>query len=97
MTTVGVSRLKARMSEYIRSVKRGEELIVTERGRPVARISPAAPADGDEEKRLQTLEKAGIVRHGAGGLPRGFWKLPRPRDSKGLVRKALLEEREEGR
>ena len=97
MTTVGVSRLKAKISEYIRSVKRGEELIITERGRPVARISPAAPAEGDEEKRLQSLEKAGVVRRGSRTLPRGFWKLPRPRDSKGLVRRALIEDREEGR
>jgi len=87
MTNRGGFAPQGKISEYLRSVKRGEELIVTERGKPVARISPAALADGDEGRRLQALEKAGIVRRGAGGLPRGFWKLPRPRDSRGLVRK----------
>lgn len=97
MATVAVSRLKARLSEFLVKVKRGEELIVTERGKPVARIVPVTPADEAEERRLERLEKAGVLRRGSGRLPRGFWKWPRPKDPRGLVLKALLEEREEGR
>ena len=44
--------------------------------------------------RLRDLERQGLIRLGTGRLPRNFWKLPRPRDPKGRVLKALLEERD---
>jgi len=37
---VGVRELKARLSEHLARVKEGAVVIVTERGRPVARLSP---------------------------------------------------------
>lgn len=48
MTRVGVARLKAELSEYLRKVKRGKEVIVYDRDTPIARIVPyeAAPARG---------------------------------------------------
>ncbi|MGH7793748.1 MAG: type II toxin-antitoxin system Phd/YefM family antitoxin [Candidatus Binatia bacterium] len=96
MKTATVSKLKASLSEYLRQVKAGEEVLVTERGRPIAKLTPAAvsailPQD------LAELEKQGIVRIGTGKLPKNFWSLPRPKDPKGLVLKSLLQEREEGR
>ncbi len=42
MKTTTVSKLKASLSEYLRSVKAGEEVLVTERGRPIAKLTPAA-------------------------------------------------------
>ena len=39
---VYVSTLKARLSEFLRLVKSGETILVTERGRPVALLSPVA-------------------------------------------------------
>lgn len=39
---VGVRELKAKLSEYLTRVAAGEELTVTDRGRPVARIVPFA-------------------------------------------------------
>ena len=41
MTTVAVRELKNRLSEYLRKVKAGERVVITERGRPVAVISAA--------------------------------------------------------
>jgi prevent-host-death family protein len=41
MKTATVSKLKASLSEYLRRVKAGEEVLVTERGRPIAKLSPA--------------------------------------------------------
>ncbi len=43
MSKVGVAELKAKLSEHLRSVKRGEELVVYDRNEPVARIIPFAP------------------------------------------------------
>jgi hypothetical protein len=46
---------------------------------------------------LRDLERQGLIRLGTGRLPRDFWNLPRARDSRGAVLKALLDERESGR
>jgi prevent-host-death family protein len=91
-----VSKLKASLSEFLRRVKAGEEVLVTERGRVVARLSPPATGVALPEA-LRELERRGLVRVGAGRLPKNFWRMPRPRDPKGLVMKALLEERAESR
>ena len=40
MTTVGVRELKNRLSSYLRRVKQGEEVSVTERGMVIARLVP---------------------------------------------------------
>lgn len=38
--TTGIRDLKAHLSEYLERVRGGEEIVVTDRGRPVARIVP---------------------------------------------------------
>jgi prevent-host-death family protein len=91
-----VSKLKASLSEYLRRVKAGEEVLVTERGRTIARLVPVARSDTLPDD-LREMERQGLVRMGEGKLPKTFWKLPRPRDPKGLVVKAVLSEREHGR
>ena len=68
MATVGVRELKARLSEYLKRVGRGERIIVTERGRPVAVIGPAAGSALTE--RLEAMLRSGRARW-AGGKPRG--------------------------
>ena len=95
MKTATVLKLKASLNEYLRSVKAGEEIMITERGRPIAKLTPTkdpvALAD-----RLAEMEKHGLIKLGSGKLPKGFWNLPRPKDPKGLVAKAALQEREQG-
>jgi prevent-host-death family protein len=93
--TTGVADLKARLSLYLRRVKAGEEILVTERGVPIARLVPVGDRaeSGDE---LAELERQGLLRIGTGRLPSGFWKLPRGRDPHGLVRGAVDDERSEG-
>jgi antitoxin (DNA-binding transcriptional repressor) of toxin-antitoxin stability system len=41
MKAVGVKSLKARLSEYLRSVKSGETILVTERDEVIAELRPA--------------------------------------------------------
>lgn len=45
MDSVGVRELRQNLSVYLRRVKEGESLVVTERGREVARLTPSGPAD----------------------------------------------------
>ena len=64
MTTVSISELKANLSRYVRKVRRGGEVQVLDRGRPVARLVPAT-ADGEEAR--ERLITQGVVRPGRGG------------------------------
>lgn len=91
--SAAVAELKAHLSRFLRRVKAGEEIVITERNVPVARIVPVPVATDD---RLRALERQGLVRMGTGKLPKDFWKRPRGKDEKGLVRAAVAEEREEG-
>jgi prevent-host-death family protein len=96
MKTATVLKLKASLGDYLKSVKAGEEIMITERGRPIAKLSPTKTLDAAAE-RLIEMERHGLIKLGSGKLPKGFWKLPRPKDAKGLVSKAVSQEREQGR
>ena len=61
MRRVAISELKAKLSEYLKAVRAGEEVIVTDRGKPVARLAPISGAD-DTESRLRGLFRAGLAR-----------------------------------
>lgn len=52
MKTVKIAELKNHLSEHLRSVEAGNEIIVTDRNRPIARIIPHAPV----ERRLRISE-----------------------------------------
>lgn len=96
MKTTAISDLKAHLSDYINQVKAGAEVLVTDRGRPVARI---VPISGRSRPRgaLAKMETRGLIKLGTGKLPRDFWTMPRGEDPQGSVLKAFLEERETGR
>jgi prevent-host-death family protein len=96
MPTAAVSDLKARLSEYLKRVKGGAEILITDRGKPVARLIPVSRANIKREGLLQ-MEKEGLIKVGSGKLPKDFWSMPRPEDPNGAVLSALLEERKGGR
>ncbi|MGH2443833.1 MAG: type II toxin-antitoxin system Phd/YefM family antitoxin [Chloroflexota bacterium] len=97
MTQVGIAELKARLSEYLVRVQDGEEIIVADRGRPVARLVPLVPRDtAEEDDHLRELERRGLVRVGSSVLPAAIWELERPQDSDRGVRAALEADRAEG-
>jgi prevent-host-death family protein len=55
---VGTRELKNKLSEYMRRVKAGETIIVTERGKAIGQIVPVKPT---LEERLQTMVDAGLA------------------------------------
>jgi prevent-host-death family protein len=63
MSTVGVKELKDRLTQYLRHTKQGEEVIVTERGTPIALIQPIKSADkaASLEAKLARLAAQGTV------------------------------------
>ena len=96
METTTVSQLKTALSAYLRRVKTGEEVLITEHGRPIARLLPIGnPVTLSVH--LQDMEQKGLLKRGEKTLPADFWNLPRPADPQGAVRSAVLSEREEGR
>ena len=96
MQTAAVSEIKASLSEYLGKVKAGEDIMITERGRPIARIIPLR-RDQQAVGQLEHLEKKGLVKIGSGGLPEELWSMSRPLDSGAAGLAALLEERDGGR
>jgi prevent-host-death family protein len=92
MIVVGVAQLKAKLSEYLARVRAGNDVLITEHGRPVATIVRVS----SEREELAELEREGLVRPGTMKLPKGFLDAPRPAAAASAT-EALLEERREGR
>jgi prevent-host-death family protein len=92
MGAVDVRELKNRLSFYLRRATKGEEVIVTERGRPVAVLQSLQHLDRAValETRLARLAVIGIVT-----LPtrKGFGKTRPLRISSPSVSRAILEDR----
>ena len=84
---VGIRELKNGLSGYIDRVRNGEEVIVTDRGRPVARLSSLEPT----HDHLADLIAAGIVRAPTSSKRR---HVPQQRiKSKGTVSDLVAEQR----
>ena len=93
---VSIAKLKARLSEYLAAAKAGQEVVITDRGRPVARLAPLSGGRA-QEGRLAELVRSGLARPPRKRLPRSFLAAERPSDPAGRSLEAILEERAEGR
>jgi prevent-host-death family protein len=75
-----VRELKSKLSRYLKRAAAGEEVTVTSRGRPIARVVPPAPEVGEQPSQAEVRRRLtgipGII------LPTG----PKPRRSKHPVR-----------
>ena len=96
MKRASVSELKASLSAYLVGVKNGEEILVTERGRPIARLVPAPGAEPASDRKNRLI-RSGVLRAGSRRLPPDLCKPSPVRDPKGNFLRNLLEERRSGR
>lgn len=69
---------------------------MTERGRPIARLS-GMERGAEPDARVARLVREGRIRLPTASLPEGFWDAPRPSDPQGRGLDALLDDRREGR
>ncbi len=88
---IGLREANQKFSKAIRAVREGEEVILTERGKPIAVIRPI------KERRnaasiISKLEQAGLLRPAVRRQPLPPWK-PRPIGGK-PVSKTIQEARE---
>ena len=86
--SVGVRDLRNNLSEYLRRVKQGELLVITDRGKPIGELGPAA--GGGSAERARELVRKGVASW-SGGKPKGLSQAPRP--TAGLVSEAVIEDR----
>jgi len=93
MKAVGIRELKNRLSEYLRLVQGGEEVLVTDRGEVVAELRQPSKSHSDApDPGLMKLIRQGKARGGAPNLPALYPRLPALL-SKGELAKLIAEER----
>jgi prevent-host-death family protein len=93
MRTVGSRELKNRLGRYLGLVGKGETIIVTDRGKPVARLVPPSAEQADKvglEEALKQLEAEGHLRRGT----RPFRRFKPIRVKGKPVSQMILEERD---
>jgi prevent-host-death family protein len=94
MKTVGIRELKNKLSEYLRRVRLGESLLVTDRGEVVAELLPPGHGQGDPSvpAGLQSLVKRGLLTLGAPAAIDLYPVLPRKQGERRRSVSQLLEE-----
>lgn len=96
MKSVNVAELKNKLSAYLQMVRKGEEIIVRDRALPIARISPCNTELLSESERR--LVATGLMKPPTHAIDwKKFWSMPGPDLTDEQARRAILEEREEGR
>lgn len=64
--SIGARELKTRLGRYLRAVQRGTTITITERGVPVASLSPVAAQEEGIDAALDDLHARGILSKGTG-------------------------------
>ena len=98
MKRASITEAKNQLSALIDRVRRGERVVIEDRGVPVARLDSMLDLPGDDQGRLARLERAGLARRPDAAAPRTMLKTAPPRPSGGeRLSRAVLDERAEGR
>lgn len=95
MKVVGIRELKNHFSEYLRRVRLGESVLVTDRGEVVAEFSPPSRGATDTSlpAGLLALAKRGLVTLGGPRAGHGYQPLPRAHRGRRTAAQLLDEER----
>lgn len=93
MRSTNIADLRNRLTQYLQEVRAGEEIIVRDRQRPIAKIVPFTVDDDDADD--AALVASGLMRKGSGTIPTSFWKARRSRVTMRAVVGAVRADREE--
>jgi antitoxin (DNA-binding transcriptional repressor) of toxin-antitoxin stability system len=88
---VGLRELKNRLSHYVRQVRSGREIEVTDRGEVVAELRRPRRADGPRAG-LDDLARRGLIRVGAPNDAALYRRMPR-RLKRGELERLVADER----
>lgn len=91
---LGLREANQHFSKAMKAVRAGKEVVLTERGRPIAVITPIREEPGDDAA-LRRLADEGLVRlpSRTGRMPAARWRPIRPK-GKPLSR-TIIEDRED--
>jgi prevent-host-death family protein len=97
MKAVGVKELKARLSEYLRYVKAGEPVLITDRGEVVAELRPTAAsyAAPGPDPTIEALESEGELTPPLSPKAGWTWDTPGRGLPRGTAAELLTRLREE--
>jgi prevent-host-death family protein len=84
---VGIRELRADLSRWVKRARAGEEIVVTDRGTPVARLVPV-----DGERKIDRLIREGVVTPAPRPWP-GPLRLPEPLEGVESLSDIVLEDR----
>lgn len=88
---IGLREANQAFSKLVRAVKAGEEVVLTERGTPVA-VLAAVPGAARADSAVRRLRAAGLLRAASRSHPMPGW---RPRPLKGVpLSRTIREERD---
>jgi prevent-host-death family protein len=93
MRSTNIADLRNRLTQYLQEVRAGEEIIVRDRQRPIAKIVPFT-VEGDDADDA-ALVAGGLMRKGSGSIPVSFWKARRSRMTLQTAVAALGADRDE--
>jgi prevent-host-death family protein len=95
MPSVNVAELRSRLSSYLERAQRGEEILIRNRKRAVARLVPPSKTGGFSDDLLE-LAAQGLLRLPKKRLDwKAFFALPAPNVPLEVIRTAIEAEREE--
>ena len=69
-SVVGAREFKTRLGTYLRQVREGRTLTITDRGRPIAKVTPVDMTGQSIAARLERLRAEGVVTGAGRPLPR---------------------------
>lgn len=96
MKAIGIAELKAKLSRYLKLVRAGREILIEDRGLPIAKLVPLA-GQPDKHSRRERLARAGLLKLGPGRVRTELCKPPKGKPLGDGVLAALIEDRREGR
>jgi prevent-host-death family protein len=90
MRSANIAELRDRLTHYLREVRAGEEIIVRDRQRPIAKIVPLAV---DEDPDDAALVAAGLMRKAQRPLSAAVWRTRRAAVTMKAAAAAVSEDR----
>lgn len=94
MKTANIAELKNGLSAYLAEVKRGGQVLVSDRNVPFAKIVPLDQGE-DYDSEMRELIKEGLIIPAKEKLPDSFWEEDLPLVAGNRAIEVLLEERYE--
>ena len=90
---VSIREMKNRLSKYLKLVRAGKEVVITDRGKPVAQLTRVKPAAETEDEVIARINALPWVRPGNGKKVKGAKRPIRLKPGDKTAAEMVLEDR----